>query len=62
MATNRNKVKLSKSILDMKFMKRTKDKVLKEEDDAQSRAMYSNEITEKMLKCDSFFIYKGNVL
>lgn len=56
MATDRNKVKLSKSILDMKFMKRTKEKVLKEEDDAQSRAMYSNEITEKMLKCESFYI------
>lgn len=56
MSTERNKVKLSKSILDMKFMKRTKEKVLKEEDDAQSRAMYSNEITDKMLKCESFYI------
>lgn len=56
MSTDRNKVKLSKSILDMKFMKRTKEKVLKEEDDAQSRAMYSNEITEKMLKCESHYI------
>lgn len=37
-------------------MKRTKEKVLKEEDDAQSRAMYSNEITDKMLKCESFYI------
>lgn len=56
MASDRNKVKLSKSILDMKFMKRTKEKVLKEEDDAESRAMYSNEITEKMLKCESSYI------
>lgn len=56
MASERNKVKLSKSILDMKFMKRTKEKVLKEEDDAQSRAMYSNEITEKMLKNESYYI------
>lgn len=40
--------KLSKTILEMKFMKRTKEKVLKEEDDAQGRAMYSNEITERM--------------
>lgn len=56
MATERNKVKLSKSILDMKFMKRTKEKVLKEEDDAQSRAMYSSEITEKMLKNENLFI------
>ncbi|XP_055313831.1 M-phase phosphoprotein 6 [Sitodiplosis mosellana] len=56
MSSERNKVKLSKSILDMKFMKRTKEKVLKEEDDAQSRAMYSNEITEKMLKSESYYI------
>lgn len=56
MSSDRNKVKLSKSILDMKFMKRTKEKVLKEEDDAQSRAMYSNEITEKMLKSESCYI------
>lgn len=56
MSSDRNKVKLSKSILEMKFMKRTKEKVLKEEDDAQSRAMYSNEITEKMLKSESCYI------
>ncbi|XP_031630463.1 M-phase phosphoprotein 6 [Contarinia nasturtii] len=56
MASERNKVKLSKSILDMKFMKRTKEKVLKEEDDAQSRAMYSNEITDKMRKSESYFV------
>lgn len=56
MSSDRNKVKLSKSILEMKFMKRTKEKVLQEEDDAQSRAMYSNEITEKMLKSESCYI------
>lgn len=48
--------KLSKSILEMKFMKRTKEKVLKEEDDAKGRAMYSNEITEKMLAGDCPYI------
>lgn len=62
MASDRNKIKLSKSILEMKFMKRTKEKVLKEEDDAQSRAMYSNEITEKMRKNESPFIIETSYM
>lgn len=56
MTSPRPPAKLSKSILDMKFMKRTKEKVLKEEEDAKSRAMYSSEITEKMLKGDCPYI------
>lgn len=44
------KTKLSKGILDMKFMKRTKDKVTKEQDDAEGRAMYASQITDKMLQ------------
>lgn len=62
MASERHKIKLSKSILDMKFMKRTKEKVLKEEDDAQSRAMYSNEITEKMKKNESRFMIETSYM
>lgn len=62
MAAERNKVKLSKSILEMKFMKRTKEKVLKEEDDAQSRAMYSNEITDKMRKNENIYIIEPSYL
>lgn len=62
MATERNKVKLSKGILEMKFMKRTKEKVLKEEDDAQSRAMYSNEITDKMLKSENYYIIEPSYI
>lgn len=42
--------KLSKSTLDMKFMTRTKERVQKEQEDAEGRAMYSNEITEEMRK------------
>lgn len=42
------KARLSKSILEMKFMKRTKEKVQKEEDAAEGRKMYSNEITTQM--------------
>ncbi|XP_037042408.1 M-phase phosphoprotein 6 [Bradysia coprophila] len=50
------KSRLSKSILDMKFMKRTKEKVIKEEDDAEGRAMYLSEMTDKMLTGNSQFI------
>lgn len=46
----------------MKFMKRTKEKVLKEEDDAHSQAMYSNEITEKMRKNESRFIIEPSYM
>lgn len=62
MASERNKVKLSKTILEMKFMKRTKEKVLKEEDEAQSRAMYSNEITDKMRKNESRFVFEPSYM
>lgn len=43
------KTRLSKSILDMKFMKRTKEEVLKEMDAVEGRNLYSSEITEKMI-------------
>lgn len=42
--------KLSRAVLDMKFMKRTKERVEKEKDDADGEAMYANEITEAMRK------------
>lgn len=44
------KSKLSKGVLDMKFMKRTKDKITQEQDDAEGRAMYASEITDRMLR------------
>lgn len=43
-----NKVKLSKSILEMKFMKKTKVRVEEEEDNARGEALYSSEITPEM--------------
>ncbi|XP_055691444.1 M-phase phosphoprotein 6 [Lutzomyia longipalpis] len=43
------KARLSKTILEMKFMKKTKEKVLKAEESQESCAMYSSEITQKML-------------
>lgn len=45
------KVKLSKAILDMKFMKKSKERVEKEDDDAEGYAMYSSEISEEMRRC-----------
>ncbi|KAH8403350.1 hypothetical protein KR222_011095 [Zaprionus bogoriensis] len=50
------KPKLSRGVLDMKFMQRTKIKVAKEADDEQSRALYSNELNDKMLNSNSNFI------
>lgn len=50
------KPRLSRGLLDMKFMQRTKAKVAKEDDDEQSRAMYSNEMNQKMLNSNSNFI------
>lgn len=43
-----NVTKLSKGILEMKFMKKTKEKVEKEIDDAEGQAMYSDQITDEM--------------
>lgn len=51
-----SKSRLSKSILDMKFMKRTKEKVQKEDDAAEGRAMYSSEITSAMEHGNNFVI------
>lgn len=47
---DKKRVQLSKQILDMKFMKRTKERVEKEEEDAVGKAMYSDQITEQMRK------------
>ncbi|KFB47347.1 AGAP010538-PA-like protein [Anopheles sinensis] len=49
MSTKMNKAQLSKGILQMKFMSRTKEKVEKEADAEKGRALYASEITDKML-------------
>ncbi|XP_053687961.1 M-phase phosphoprotein 6 [Sabethes cyaneus] len=56
MSSKMNKVHLSKGILEMKFMSRTREKIEKEKDDAEGRALYSNEITDKMLHDSSKYI------
>lgn len=53
---SKNKTKLSKSILEMKFMKKTKEKVEKEADAEEGRQMYAGQITDKMLHGDCLFI------
>lgn len=37
-------------------MKRTKEKVLKEEEDRESRTMYAKEITDRMLNYENHFV------
>ncbi|XP_041783037.1 uncharacterized protein LOC121599365 [Anopheles merus] len=49
MSSKMNKVQLSKGILQMKFMSRTKEKLDKEADEERGRALYASEITDKML-------------
>uniref|UniRef100_A0A182Q8X7 M-phase phosphoprotein 6 n=1 Tax=Anopheles farauti TaxID=69004 RepID=A0A182Q8X7_9DIPT len=49
MSVKMNKVQLSKGILQMKFMSRTKEKLDKEADNEKGRALYASEITDKML-------------
>ncbi|XP_055597981.1 M-phase phosphoprotein 6-like [Uranotaenia lowii] len=56
MSNKMNKVKLSKGILEMKFMSRTREKLEKEKDDEEGRALYKNEITDKMLHESSKYI------
>ncbi|XP_053989702.1 M-phase phosphoprotein 6-like isoform X1 [Hylaeus volcanicus] len=51
-----NKSKLSKSILEMKFMKRTKEKVEKEQFQEEGEEYFGNELTERMKKVLDRFI------
>lgn len=55
------RAKLSKSILEMKFMKKTKERVEKEEEDAEGHAMYSKEITEKMRNSGHLIFIESNI-
>lgn len=55
------RVKLSKSILEMKFMKRTKERVEKEKENAEGEAMYSKEITEKMRNSGNVVFIETNI-
>lgn len=54
------KKNLSKSILQMKFMKKSKEKVEKENDDEEGRTIYASEITSKMKFVKSNYILEGS--
>lgn len=51
-----NRPKLSKSILEMKFMKRTKEKVEKQEFQEEGEEYFGNELTKRMKKESERFV------
>ncbi|CAK9814760.1 M-phase phosphoprotein 6 [Anthophora quadrimaculata] len=51
-----SKAKLSKSILEMKFMKRTKEKVEKQQFQEEGEEYFGNELTKRMKKESERFI------
>ncbi|XP_003700334.1 M-phase phosphoprotein 6 [Megachile rotundata] len=51
-----NKAKLSKSILEMKFMKRTKEKVEREQFQEEGEEYFGNELTKRMKQESERFI------
>ncbi|XP_029041743.1 M-phase phosphoprotein 6 [Osmia bicornis bicornis] len=53
---NTNKAKLSKSILEMKFMKRTKEKIEKEQFQEEGEEYFGNELTKRMKQESERFI------
>lgn len=57
----KKEVGLSKTILEMKFMKKTKEKVQKEIEDAEGQAMYSNEITEEMRRSGNLVFIETSI-
>ncbi|XP_028050390.1 M-phase phosphoprotein 6 [Monomorium pharaonis] len=52
---NSKRITLSKSILDMKFMKRTKDKVEKEQFQEEGEEYFGSELTSRMKKASGNF-------
>ncbi|CAH1975638.1 unnamed protein product [Acanthoscelides obtectus] len=55
-------IKLSKGILDMKFMKRTKEKVEKAKEDAEGQSMYSSEITDEMRRTGNLVFISTSIV
>lgn len=53
---NTNRTKLSKSILEMKFMKKTKEKVEKQQFQEEGEEYFGSELTERMKKESERFI------
>ncbi|XP_068969588.1 M-phase phosphoprotein 6 [Bombus flavifrons] len=57
-----NKAKLSKSILEMKFMKRTKEKVEKQQFHEEGEEYFGNELTKRMKKDSERFIIEPSYI
>ncbi|CAM1298172.1 MPHOSPH6 (predicted) [Pycnogonum litorale] len=55
------KSQLSKNLLDMKFMKKSKEKVEKEETEAESKIMYEGKIADEMNKSINRFIIEPSI-
>merc|ERR1712071_31501 len=60
MAPHRKRLLLSKNLLEMKFMKRTKEKTEKELEDEERQTTFANEITSAMLSHGSNFIMENS--
>ncbi|KAL3281001.1 hypothetical protein HHI36_004225 [Cryptolaemus montrouzieri] len=54
-------VQLSKGILEMKFMKKSKEKALKQLEDEESRKLYSKEISEEMKRTGNIVFIETSV-
>ncbi|KZC14294.1 PREDICTED: M-phase phosphoprotein 6 [Dufourea novaeangliae] len=59
---NSSKAKLSKSILEMKFMKRTKEKVEKQQFQEEGEEYFGNEVTKRMKKESERFIIEPSYI
>ncbi|XP_057379774.1 M-phase phosphoprotein 6-like [Daphnia carinata] len=60
MGPQRKRLLLSKNLLEMKFMKRTKEKTEKELEDEERQATFANEITSAMLSHGSKFLMESS--
>lgn len=61
MAQQKNKLQLPKSVLDMKFMKKTKDRIEKELANTKDhKDLYSNIITDEMRQASGNFITEAS--
>nr|XP_033322032.1 M-phase phosphoprotein 6 [Megalopta genalis] len=59
---NSNKARLSKSILEMKFMKRTKEKVEKQQFQEEGEEYFGNALTKRMMKDSERFIIEPSYI
>nr|CAH0109201.1 unnamed protein product [Daphnia galeata] len=60
MGPQRKRLLLSKNLLEMKFMKRTKEKTEKELEDEERQEAFANEITSAMLSHGSKFLMESS--